>query len=219
MKLIIFLTILLISNTFSSVYIGRNEEKTLYSNGNTDYIYIYLDQFKSYDTVYLSIEIKYGSLSEIIGYLYSDSDNPSTSYFNTLTSFGKTETSSKICYYYKMDYRNFNYLIIKYNVYTISTLVTIQTYDSNPLSFIFIIVGCVVGGIILIAIIVVVIICYRRKKRIRAMQGTINPIPTSPIMPNNPQYVPGYDQNYLYPNQPQYQQQAPVEPNLYQSPK
>ena len=224
MKLIYFISILLISNTFCSIYIGRNKKETISSVSSTNYIYIKLDEFKGYDTFYVLIEVKYsGTIYEKLGISYcNDVSNPGN-YYNHY-SYGSTESTNSVGYYYKFDYKNYKYLVIanELKYYYTSTRLVITTYDSNPLSFILIIVVivvCIIGGFILIPIIVFLFILFRRRKNRTLAGGTINPIQPTPIIPANQQNNPVYNpQIYVYTNQPLYPQ-APAQVNLYQPPQ
>ena len=67
MNLKCFFITILISNTFCYVSLGKNDEKTIYTNEDTSgYFYIRLNEFKSLDTFYVSIGTHDGGLSQDI---------------------------------------------------------------------------------------------------------------------------------------------------------
>ena len=217
MNLKCFFITILISNTFCYVSLGKNDEKTIYTNEDTSgYFYIRLNEFKSLDTFYVSIGTDDGGLSQDIQIIYTQKTEPNGTYPQSKFSYGSSNSGSSTTYYYKLDYQNYQYLFIKYKVIqNMYAKLTFKTYDSDPLTFIFIIVGCVFGAIIIGVIIFIIWFCKRRKKSANYVGGiaAINAYQQAPIIPGNPQYP----QAPIISGNPQYPQ-APVQPNLYQPP-
>ena len=136
MKLICVLITVLISTNFCDVYLGRNDEKTISPSVETPpYFYIKLDEFKSYDTIYVSIKIKNGVLSDNIFCMYANIDT-NQSDFQIKSSYGITSYEGGSIYYYKFDYKNYPFLYIMYKLssFHTGTRLTFKTYDSDPLS-------------------------------------------------------------------------------------
>ena len=109
-------------------------------------------------------------------------------------------TASTHTYYFKLDYKNYAYLFVNYKIdmrYS-NSRITIQTYDSDPFNFIWIILISVFGGIILLIIIIIIVrICIKRRfsMKNRGDIPPINAIQQGPIIP--PPY-PQYPQQYVY---------------------
>ena len=201
MKLICVLIALLISSTFCDIFLGRNDKITIDPNVEpTRHFYIKLEEFKSFDKVYFSIQINHGEISNMVNYLffnpnYNESDiNLQSLYSNEHSSSGSTST-----YYFKLGYKNFIYLFVNYkiNMRYANSRITIQTYDSDPFSFFWIILISVFGGIILIAIIKIVYHCIKRRYSMKN-RGDIPPISTIQQGPIIPPPYPQYPQQYGY---------------------
>ena len=202
MKLICALIALLISSTFCDIYLGRNDKITFDPNVEpTRYFYIKLEEFKSFDKVYFTIGINHGELSSMVNYAFFNPNyNESDINLQSLYSTGHSGTASTHTYYFKLDYKDYAYLFVNYkiNMRYSNSRITIQTYDSDPFNFFWIILISVFGGIILIIIIIIV---YKYKKRSMLSmknRGGIPPINTIQQGPIIPPPYPQYPQQYGY---------------------
>ncbi len=201
MKLICALIALLISSTFCDIFLGRNDKITFDPNVEpTRYFYIKLEEYKSFDKVYFTIEINHGEISNMVNYVFFNRNdtigdiNVQSLYSNEHSSSGDTST-----YYFKLDYKNYDYLFVNYkiNMRYSNSRITIQNYDSDPFNFFWIILISVFGGIILSIIITIVCIYIKRRfsMKNRGDIPPINAIQQGPIIP--PPY-PQYPQQYGY---------------------
>ena len=201
MKLICVLIALLISTTFCDIFLGRNDKITFDPNvEKVPIFYIKLEEFKSFDKVYFTIEINHGEISNMVNYIFFNRNdtiydvNVQSLYSNEHSSSGSTST-----YYFKLDYKNYAYLFVNYkiNMRYSNSRITIQTYDSDPFNFFWIILISVFGGIILSIIITIVCISIKRRflMKNRGDIPPINAIQQGPIIP--PPY-PQYPQQYGY---------------------
>ena len=125
--------------------------------------------------------------------------NESDINLQSLYSTGHSGTASTHTYYFKLDYKDYAYLFVNYKIdmrYSKSRI-TIQTYDSDPFNFFWIILISVFGGIILSIIITIVCIYIKRRfsMKNRGDIPPINAIQQGPIIP--PPY-PQYPQQYVY---------------------
>ena len=202
MKLICVLIALLISTTFCDIFLGRNDKITFDPNvEKIPIFYIKLEEYKSFDKVYFTIEINHGELSNMVSYAFFNRNdtirdiNVQRLYSNEQSSSGDTST-----YYFKLDYKNYDYLLLNYRILTrySDSRITIQTYDSDPFNFFWIILISVFGGIILIIIIIIVCKCKKRSMLSMKNRGDIPPINAIQQGPIIPPPYPQYPQQYVY---------------------
>ena len=190
-----------------------DQEHTLDLVPSSGLIYIELNDFSSGDTVYFMIKTNNGKLDNSINVGYANNGNndypeswEQKSPYLTVSSQSSSE--SKLAYYYSLDYKNYDYLVVNYygfDPWSGGKLI-VQCSDENlasdTIKLILIIVFSVVGFIIIVVIVVIVIICVIRKKRVGFVHGINN---VSPIAPQDP---------LMNSNQPYYPPQNP-QPNLY----
>ena len=224
MKLIYIYLILLIKSIFSHIYIGRNEKKIIYpSEENTGYIYLYLNQFDSYDTIYIFLEATRCQLSQYIKIAYTDiKDKPEEEQYETISEYDNIDNSDFKGYYFKMDNRDYKYLIIHYFAYTDYSycILTITTYDANPVDKIYIIISCIIGIILLSIGGVIIYLCIKRRKKSSNLGGLVfNNEPNGDLVPCDPEFPFGRpDEQDLSNYNKQFSNQI-VQPNLYQPPQ
>ena len=190
MYLIFFFLTLLISNTFCFVYLGKNEEKTINPNIDQDrYFYLKLDEFKSCDAIYLTIKLYPGKLEEEIEITYINQDI-SKKYYTTESKKPYRITGSDMTkdYYYKLDYKNYDYSVINYNInirYSNSKLI-LEANDYDPVKQFAILMLEIFGPILIVSSLALTYLCLRNKyynSRYAASVQSLNSSQPDPIVP------------------------------------
>ena len=174
-------------------------------------MYIELNDFSSGDTVYFMIKTNNGKLDNSINVGYANGEGDYKTNFETkspyLTVSSQSSSESQQAYYYSLDYKNYDYLVVNYygfdpwNGGKLIVQCSDENLASDTIKLILIIVFSVVGFIIIVVIVVIVIICVIRKKRVGFVHGinNVSPIaPQDPLMNSNQQYVPQNAQPNLY---------------------
>ena len=212
LSLIFFILVVLSGAQYPLITIKNSDsEQTLDSAPGEGTIYIDLKSFSSGDTVYFLIKTDSGSIYNYIyvGYANGNGSDSTTPLRKepSVTVTTQTNSESKQAYYYSLDYKNYDYMVINYygfqhwNGGKLVVQCSNKNLAADLIKLILIIVFSVVGFVIIIVIVVVIILCLRKKKTVGFVGGinNVSPIaPQDPLLNNNQQYASPYPQPNLY---------------------
>ena len=169
----ILLLNLLLLNISCKYIIGKDEEIKINDNLSDGIIYIKLDNFINTQNIYVKLNVNKGGIDSDIYIKFNDSETEDPNGFSKERYYNSVTISNSISKFYKINYKKYNYIILKYHLYSGGTSYPILTAKASDKDLgaeamrnFFIIAGCV-GGVILFLIIGVPIIrCVIKQKKV-----------------------------------------------------
>ena len=153
--------------------IGKEEEIIITNGLSTDKVFIKLYNFSNAAEIYVMLEIRGGIIEDYINIKFSNFKNIDDNNFSDYKYFLKNDTNISKTNYYQIDYKEYNYMVLKYHIHYFNLSATnylkVKATDKNPQAgknkILLIIIGSVFFLLIAIGIINFIYNIYKCLKK------------------------------------------------------
>ena len=216
MKFIFILLLLLLLDISCINIVGKDEEITIKDGLQSGIVVVKLDNFTNAEKVYLRLEIDRGEVSDSIMVKFSNTlDVSPYNFTDYILNYATVETPASKTYYYKINYKKYNYMIFKYSFliyWGFPNYLKVKAMENDPTSKTFLIILIVAGGVVVIGVTIGIIVYVIRKKKRKIKYANPDGVPNviNPSLSVTSQETFVNNNNYNY-----NQQQFPQNPQYY----
>ena len=195
--------------------IGKEEEIIITNGLSTDKVFIKLYNFSNASKIYVKLEIRGGKIDDYINIKFSHFQNIDDKNFSDYKYFLKNDTNISKTNYYQIDYKEYNYMVLKYHIHYFNLSATkylkVKATDKNPEAvnnkILVIIIVSVFSLLITIGIInfiYIIYTCVKKKEKNSNTNGVTNEINSSSIATSQESFVNKNNKNEINENSEQH---------------
>ena len=198
----ILLLILLLLNISCKYIIGKDEEITINDNLSNGTIYIKLDNFINAQNIYVKLNADTGRIDSSIYIKFNNSQTEDPNGFSEQRYYVHSQIFNSNNYYYKINYKKYNYIILKYRFHSgetsygkVNVLASDEDLGNKAIRNFIIIASCVGAVILSLCIAFPIIQCVRKQKKVVNTGEVPNEITPNSFASSQESFVNNKDNN------------------------